>query len=271
MAADSGDAHRVPAHAALPLRAAGASLVTDPHPHDRGMKGTFEGAILSNGNLYCSATPRPASTSALFVARRARTRPQPTTSAQGSSAATSWAASAQTTKTATTASPARRSWASSAAPCGMPPCSSPPSTPRSSVRPSTRRSAAPRSPSPCRHRSTPRPPSATTTRGSPGAAPLPAICARTGQRQDQGPGHHRRRPGVVSADGSHPDEPVPRLCARRAQPGGRRRVRPGTGRRAHRRAGKTTPQRLRVRELGHRPVKPPCEDDGSSKREVVPT
>jgi hypothetical protein len=44
---------------ALPLRAAGASLVQDLHPHDRGPKGTHEGAIISNGCLYCPCTPRP--------------------------------------------------------------------------------------------------------------------------------------------------------------------------------------------------------------------
>ena len=53
---DSGYAHRVPEHLALPLRAAGASLVMDLHPSDRGPQGTFAGAILSNGNCYCPAT-----------------------------------------------------------------------------------------------------------------------------------------------------------------------------------------------------------------------
>ena len=40
-------------------RAAGAQLVQDLHPHDRGPKGTHDGAIISNGNLYCPQTPRP--------------------------------------------------------------------------------------------------------------------------------------------------------------------------------------------------------------------
>jgi hypothetical protein len=56
--ADSGYAHRIPQHWAAPLRAAGAALVQDLHPHDRGPKGTHEGAIISNGNLYCPRTPR---------------------------------------------------------------------------------------------------------------------------------------------------------------------------------------------------------------------
>jgi hypothetical protein len=55
---DSGYAHRDAAAWALPLRQAGAQLVQDLHPHDRGPKGTHDGAILSNGNLYCPCTPR---------------------------------------------------------------------------------------------------------------------------------------------------------------------------------------------------------------------
>jgi hypothetical protein len=56
--ADSGYSHRVPQHWAAPLRAAGAALVQDLHPHDRGPRGTHEGAVISNGSLYCPATPR---------------------------------------------------------------------------------------------------------------------------------------------------------------------------------------------------------------------
>jgi len=57
--ADSGYSRRVPQHWAAPLRAAGARLVQDLHPHDRGPRGTHDGAIISNGNLYCPKTPRP--------------------------------------------------------------------------------------------------------------------------------------------------------------------------------------------------------------------
>jgi hypothetical protein len=57
--ADSGYAHRVAAAWAIPLRAAGAQLIQDLHPHDRGPQGTHDGAIISNGNLYCPAAPRP--------------------------------------------------------------------------------------------------------------------------------------------------------------------------------------------------------------------
>jgi hypothetical protein len=56
--ADSGYSHRVPRHWAAPLCAAGAQLVQDLHPHDRGPKGTHAGAIIANGSLYCPCTPR---------------------------------------------------------------------------------------------------------------------------------------------------------------------------------------------------------------------
>jgi hypothetical protein len=56
--ADSGYSYRVPPHWAAPLRAAGARLVQDLHPSDRGPKGTHAGAIIANGSLYCPCTPR---------------------------------------------------------------------------------------------------------------------------------------------------------------------------------------------------------------------
>src|SRR5579859_1937193 len=56
---DSGYAHRDADAWALPLRAAGAQLVQDLHPNDRGPTGTHDGAIIANGNLYCPQTPRP--------------------------------------------------------------------------------------------------------------------------------------------------------------------------------------------------------------------
>ena len=57
--ADSGYAHRDAGAWAIPLRAAGAQPVQDLHPHDRGPKGTHDGAVISNGNLYCPQAPRP--------------------------------------------------------------------------------------------------------------------------------------------------------------------------------------------------------------------
>ncbi len=55
---DSGYAHRDAEAWAIPLRQAGAQLVQDLHPSDRGPQGTHQGAIIANGNLYCPATPR---------------------------------------------------------------------------------------------------------------------------------------------------------------------------------------------------------------------
>lgn len=55
---DSGYSNRDPEAVALPLRRHGARLVMDLHPDDRGQKGTHEGAICCNGNLYCPQTPK---------------------------------------------------------------------------------------------------------------------------------------------------------------------------------------------------------------------
>jgi hypothetical protein len=57
--AGSGYACRDADARALPLRAAGAQLVQDPHPAGRGPQGTVHGAIIANGSLYCPATPGP--------------------------------------------------------------------------------------------------------------------------------------------------------------------------------------------------------------------
>jgi len=57
--ADSGYSYRVPQTWAEPLRGAGAQLVQDLHPHDRGPQGTHQGAIIANGCLYCPKTPSP--------------------------------------------------------------------------------------------------------------------------------------------------------------------------------------------------------------------
>jgi hypothetical protein len=116
--ADSGYAHRDAAAWAIPLRTAGASLIQDLHPHDRGPKGTHDGAIIANGNLYCPATPR----TLLELGPLART-------ATGEQAVDWERKTAElaryklgritpTTPTATTASSAPPLWARSAARCG---------------------------------------------------------------------------------------------------------------------------------------------------------
>ncbi len=56
---DSGYAHRDAEAWAIPLRQAGAQLVQDLHPNDRGPQGTCHGAIIANGSLYCPMTPKP--------------------------------------------------------------------------------------------------------------------------------------------------------------------------------------------------------------------
>jgi hypothetical protein len=56
--ADSGYAHRTAEGWAIPLRAAGAQLIQDLHPDDRGPAGTHAGAIIASGTLCCPATPR---------------------------------------------------------------------------------------------------------------------------------------------------------------------------------------------------------------------
>ena len=66
--ADSGYSHRIPRHWASPLRAAGAQLVQDLHPHDRGPKGTHRGRHrrqrepLLPGHAPLPAGTRPART-----------------------------------------------------------------------------------------------------------------------------------------------------------------------------------------------------------------
>jgi hypothetical protein len=55
--ADCGYSNRQSQTFAAPLRRAGANLVMDLHPDDRGSRGTFEGAVAANGALFCPATP----------------------------------------------------------------------------------------------------------------------------------------------------------------------------------------------------------------------
>ena len=115
MLADSGYAHRDADAWAIPLRAAGAQLIQDLHPSDRGPRGTHHGAIIANGNLYCPATPGRCSNSARWPATPPRSRPPRTTSRPPSWPGTSSGGSPPTTPTAITGSCAPRPWARSAA------------------------------------------------------------------------------------------------------------------------------------------------------------
>ena len=56
---DCGYSYREPATFALPIRRLQVKLIMELHPNDRGPKGTHHGAIITNGNLYCPATPKP--------------------------------------------------------------------------------------------------------------------------------------------------------------------------------------------------------------------
>jgi hypothetical protein len=56
--ADSGFSYRQPDTWANPLRGLGMQLVVDLHENDRGPRGTHDGAVICNGNLYCPATPK---------------------------------------------------------------------------------------------------------------------------------------------------------------------------------------------------------------------
>lgn len=115
---DSGYAHRLATHWALPVRRLGGQLVMDLHPHDRGTQGTFAGAICANGALYCPATPRslfelqPLPRGADAAAARAHDQ------LSAELARYKLGVSPPRTATGSIASCARRSWASSAARCG---------------------------------------------------------------------------------------------------------------------------------------------------------
>ena len=82
--ADCGYSNRVPQTFAAPLRRAGAQLVMDLHPGDRGRHGTFEGAIAANGALFCTATPGPSWTSGRSSGGRVKRRRRRTTPASPS-------------------------------------------------------------------------------------------------------------------------------------------------------------------------------------------
>ena len=107
----------VPGHCRF--RQAGAQDVQDLHPHDRGPKGTHDGAIIANGNLYCPRHAAPAAgTRAAGPHRHQRAGRGPRPQDRRAGPATSSAASPPTTPTATTGCSAPPSWARSAARCG---------------------------------------------------------------------------------------------------------------------------------------------------------
>jgi len=176
MLADSGYAHRAAGGWAIPLRAAGAQLIQDLHPDDRGPHGTHAGAIIANGNLYCPATPRPL----LELGPLARDATPGQITAHDQQTAelaryytTNSGKSPAMTPTAITGSPALRSWGNSAAPSAPPPWPATGSGPRSSPRRSTCPPAAASRPSLSHPGSAPRPRKNTTAHPRRTAGPMP--------------------------------------------------------------------------------------------------
>ena len=100
--ADSGYAHRDAGAWAIPLRQAGAQLIQDLHPSDRGPQAPTTAP--SSPTATCTARPPPACcwNSARWPATPPRTRPPPTTSRPPRPPATSSGGSPPTTPTATT-------------------------------------------------------------------------------------------------------------------------------------------------------------------------
>ncbi len=99
---DSGYAHRDAEAWAIPLRNAGAQLIQDLHPHDRGPRGTHEGAVIANGCLYCPQTPRTLLEPRPCHPQPPASRSPRTTSKPPNYPATSSAGTPPTTPTATT-------------------------------------------------------------------------------------------------------------------------------------------------------------------------
>jgi hypothetical protein len=120
--ADSGYSHRVPQHWASPLRQAGAQLVQDLHPHDRGPRAPTTARSSATGTCTALRHPARCCNSGRPPPARRKNRPPATTARPLNSPATSSAASPPTTPTVTTASSAQPLWARSAARSARPPC-----------------------------------------------------------------------------------------------------------------------------------------------------
>jgi hypothetical protein len=133
--AGSGYAHRDAAAWAIPLRAAGAQLIQDLHPHDRGPAEPTRAR--SSPTATCTARPRPGHccNSAHCPAMPPVKTPPRTTPRPPNSPGTNSAGSPPATPTATTASPAPPPPAKSAARSGHPQWDWTGTGPRSSPRP----------------------------------------------------------------------------------------------------------------------------------------
>ena len=172
--ADSGYSHRVPGNWAAPLRRAGAALVQDLHPGDRGPRGTHQGAVIANGNLYCPQAPR----TLLELGPLARSATQEQAAAHD--AKTAEAARYKLGRlTAEDEDGYHRVQCPAAAGkvrCPLRPASMTLDRDRPEILtpPQHPQACCTRRPSPSRRTSWPRPRRSTTTRRPPGAAPTPA-------------------------------------------------------------------------------------------------
>jgi hypothetical protein len=174
---DSGCAHRDADAWALPLRAAGAQLVQDLHPHDRCPKGTHHGAIIANGNLYCPCTPR--TLTELGPLARTATKAQAADHDRKTGELARYKLGRLTAGDADGYHRVQCPAAMGKVRCPLHPPSMLLDRDRPEILhpPSIPRPAAPSKPSPSRRTSSPRPRRNTTTRRRPGAAPTPAAPA----------------------------------------------------------------------------------------------
>ena len=104
--ADSGYAHRVAAAWAIPLRLAGASLVQDLHPHDRGPREPTTARSSPTGTSTAPPRPSRCCNSARCPAAPPRANRRPRPAGRRTRPPQARPASPPTTPTATTASPA---------------------------------------------------------------------------------------------------------------------------------------------------------------------
>jgi hypothetical protein len=256
---DSGYAHRDAEAWAIPLRQAGAQLVQDLHPHDRGPKGTHHGAVIANGNLYCPQTPKT-----LLELSPLPPGAAPDALASHDQQAAELSRYKLGRHTADDADGYHRAGCPATAGkirCPLRPASMllSATSPRSSTRPATRPPAAPSAPSPSRPRSRPRHAKTRLPIGGMAAVLPAAHQRRASQRHHQRPRHQQHRPRLVPAHWPGPDHPVDRLPARSPQPHPRRLERPP--RRQHpprrRRPAAPHPQKRRRTSLAELATRPP--------------
>ena len=239
--ADSGYAHRDATAWAIPLRLAGARLVQDLHPSDRGPKGNHHGAIIANGNLYCPATPGRCPNSA----------PSPGTPPRPNSRARHPVRRTGPLQARADHQRRPRRLPPGDVPChhGQDPLPATPGLndagPAAAGNPHPARAPAgllrpgdPHGPTPDRAKTTQKHdyPSAAHRQSSPGA-PAPS-----GPLHRQGPRQQQHRPRLDPADGPDPADALARLPARHPQPADPHRLgRPPGRQRPPRRRGAATP------------------------------